>query len=107
MRSAVQGGLKRQGIVRGFALRSRNPRAFGLLYVRLDGDMGLIMPDRPLDTRESRADNSALIGVVLAAVLAILLILGSRMFNAGEKSVDVNTTQPNIEQPATGETKKQ
>ena len=65
------------------------------------------MPDRPLDTRESRADNSVLIGVVLAAVLAILLILGPRMFNAGEKSVDVNTTQPNIEQPATGETKKQ
>ena len=43
------------------------------------------MPDRPLDTRESRADNSVLIGVVLAAVLAILLIFGSRMFNAGEK----------------------
>ena len=64
------------------------------------------MVDRPIDTRDSRADNAVLIGIVLAAVLAILLIFGSRMFNAGEKSVDVNKTQPNIETPATGDTKK-
>ena len=65
------------------------------------------MVDRPIDTRDSRADNAVLIGIVLATVLAILLIFGSRMFNAGEKSVDVNKTQPNIETPATGDTKKQ
>ena len=33
------------------------------------------MADRPVDTRQSRADNSVLIGVVLAAVFAILLIM--------------------------------
>lgn len=64
------------------------------------------MPNTPVDTRESRADNSVLIGVVLAAVFAVLLMLGWGMFNAGEKSMDVNTTQPNIDQPATGDTKQ-
>ena len=61
------------------------------------------MADRPVDTRQSRADNSVLIGVVLAAVFAILLITGSRMFNSAEKSADLNKARPNIEQPATGD----
>ena len=64
------------------------------------------MPNTPVDTRESRVDNSVMIGIVLAVVFAILLIVGSSMFNARDKSVDVGTTQPNVEQPATGETKK-
>jgi hypothetical protein len=67
------------------------------------------MPDRP-PTRDARegpiANTPVLIGVVLAAVLALLLIFGAPMFNSGEKSVDVNKTQPNIEAPVTGDNKK-
>ncbi len=68
------------------------------------------MPDRP-PTRDARegpiANTPVLIGVVLAAVLALLLIFGAPMSDpGGEKSVDVNKTQPKIEIPVTGENKK-
>ena len=59
------------------------------------------MTDRPVDTRESRTGNITLIALALAALVVLLLVFGSRMFNAGDKSVDVNKAQPNIEQPAT------
>ena len=61
------------------------------------------MQDRPVDTRESKTDNSVLIAIVLLAVVAAILIFGSRMFNAGDKRVDLKSPQPNIEQPATGD----
>jgi hypothetical protein len=63
------------------------------------------MPDRPVsrdigedrsirNVREDRSDNSVLIAIVLAAVVALLLIFGARMFNANTDKVDMNTTQP-------------
>ena len=58
------------------------------------------MPDIPLtrDAREGPITNTTvLIGVMLAAALALLLIFGAPMFNSGEKSVDLNKSQPNIE----------
>ena len=64
------------------------------------------MQDRPVDTHEGRTDNYVLIAIVLLAVVAAVLIIGSRMSNASDKSVDLNTAQPNIETHATGETKK-
>ena len=66
------------------------------------------MADRPVirHTREGGADNYVLWALMLAALVAILLIFGWPMFKAGEKSVDVNKSQPNIESPATGDTKK-
>ncbi|HEX2447121.1 MAG TPA: hypothetical protein VHK26_02910 [Methyloceanibacter sp.] len=42
---------------------------------------------------------------MLAAVIAILLLFGARMFS-DEKSVDVNVAPPSTEAPATGETPK-
>ena len=65
------------------------------------------MAYRPVDPREGDRDfnTSMLLGAVLAAVLALLLIFGASMFNR-EKSVEVNKAQPNIETPTTGETKK-
>jgi flagellar basal body-associated protein FliL len=70
--------------------------------------MEAIMPDRPV-TRvnpEARTDNSLLIGIVLAAVVAVLLLLGATMFRSSDESADVNATQPSTEAPATGETTK-
>jgi hypothetical protein len=64
------------------------------------------MPDRSL-TRDAREGpttyDPVLIGIVLAAVVALLLLFGATMFNSSEKSVDVNKAQRNIEQPATGD----
>lgn len=63
------------------------------------------MPYRPL-TRDFRegptTNNSLVIGFVLAVMIVLLLLFGPRMFNSGEKSVDVSKTQPSIESPATG-----
>ena len=62
---------------------------------------------RPLtrDTREAptATDSALVIGFVLAAAIALLLLFGANM--AGEKSTDVNTTQQNVQTPATGENK--
>ena len=65
------------------------------------------MPDRPVSrhTREGVTGNYVLWALMLAALVAILLI-GLPMFKAGEKGVDVNKAQPNVESPATGDTKK-
>ena len=74
------------------------------------------MPDRPLSRDigedrsirnvrgEDRSDNSVVIAIVLAAVVALLLIFGARMFNANTDKVDINTTQPSS--PSTSETQK-
>ena len=66
------------------------------------------MPDRPLprDFRESpTTDNSLVMGFVLAVMIALFLLFGPRMFNSGEKSVEVSRTQSSIESPATGDNK--
>jgi hypothetical protein len=74
------------------------------------------MPDRPRDIGEDRSirnvrgedrsDNSVVIAIVLAAVVALLLIFGARMFNANTDKVDINTTPPSIDSPTTSETQK-
>ena len=61
------------------------------------------MPDTP-DTRKRLTDNAVTIGLALAGVVAVLILVGS-VFNAGEKSTDLTTTQPSTESPATGDTK--
>jgi hypothetical protein len=70
--------------------------------------MEVNMPDRPLtrDAREARdntspiADSYVVAAIVGAAVAAgLLLFVGSAMFNTG----DVNTTQPGVEAPGTGQ----
>jgi hypothetical protein len=62
------------------------------------------MAYRPVDNPEGDRDfnNSILVGAVLAAVLALLLIFGASMFNSREKSVNLNKAQQNTEQPITG-----
>jgi hypothetical protein len=69
--------------------------------------MEAYMPDRPLtrDTREAptATDSAVLIGIVLVAAIALLFLFGANM--VGEESTDVNTTQPNVQTPATGENK--
>ena len=66
------------------------------------------MPDRPLtrDAREARdnispiADSYVVTAILAAAVAAgLLLFVGSAMFKTG----DVNTTQPGVESPGTGQ----
>ena len=67
------------------------------------------MPDRPLtrDIRETPTStdnallNAILIGIVLAIAVAVLFLFGPSMFS--EKGADVNTMQPNVQAPATGE----
>ena len=65
------------------------------------------MPDRPtnpdkpegMQTNEGRTDNSVLIGIALAAVVAVLILFGSTIFNSDQKGVDVTATQPTTESP--------
>jgi hypothetical protein len=63
-----------------------------------------LLPYIPVDNPEGDRDfnNSILVGAVLAAVLALLLIFGASMFNSREKSVNLNKAQQNTEQPITG-----
>jgi hypothetical protein len=60
------------------------------------------MPDRPLtrDTHEAPTsiDSAVLIGIVLAAAIALLLLFGANM------SADVQTPQPNVQTPAPDKT---
>ena len=66
------------------------------------------MPDRPgfRHIREGGTDSYVLWAVMLAALVAILLLFGWPVFNAGKISVDVNKTQPKTELPATGDNKQ-
>jgi hypothetical protein len=60
-----------------------------------------ISPDRPASTgsREGQTNNSVLIGIALAAVIAVLLLFGSTFFNSDQKGVDVTATQPTTQSP--------
>jgi hypothetical protein len=63
-----------------------------------------VMPDRRLtrDTRNIRrrfADTTIVMGIVFICVLLALILFGGGMINEGEKSVDVNTMQPDIPAP--------
>jgi hypothetical protein len=68
--------------------------------------MEAIMPDRPIArvNPEARTDDSVLIGIALAAVIALLLLFGATMFNSGDNGADVNVAQPSTQAP--GETTK-
>jgi hypothetical protein len=62
------------------------------------------MSDRPLigDPSTARAETRVLKGIVYAALVALLLVLGARMFISGEKNLDETTTQPGTEAPLPG-----
>jgi hypothetical protein len=62
------------------------------------------MSDRPLinDTNTVRAETRVLKGMVYVALVALLLVMGARMFISGEKNVDESTTQPGTEAPVPG-----
>jgi hypothetical protein len=64
------------------------------------------MPDKSAsrETRESRTNNNVLIGLVLAAVIGVLILVGVRVFDSGEKSTNMSETQPTTQAPATGST---
>ena len=72
----------------------------------MDGGMEAIMPDRPIArvNPEARTDNSVLIGIALAVVIALLLLFGATMFKSDDNGADVNVTQPSTQAP--GETTK-
>jgi hypothetical protein len=64
------------------------------------------MPDRPLTRDTPKAaptgtDNAVLLGIVLAAAVALLLLFGANMM--GEKWAGESISQPNVQTPATGE----
>ena len=60
------------------------------------------MSDRPLvdDSSSARAETAALKSIILAALVALLLVLGWRMFILDEKNVDANAPQPSTQAPA-------
>ena len=62
------------------------------------------MSDRPLvnDISTVRAETRVLKGMVYVALVALLLVMGARMFISGEKNVDESTTQPGTEAPVPG-----
>ena len=71
------------------------------------------MPDTPMsfdrsvirDSRGGRTDNSITPGLVLAALIAVLFLFGTRVFDTVKDSANISTQQASIEAPTTGETK--
>jgi hypothetical protein len=65
------------------------------------------MPDQPIrpDIDERRGSNSVLIGIALAALIAVLLLFGAR-FMSGDKNVSMTENQPTTEAPATSGTQQ-
>ena len=57
----------------------------------------------PTSESRSRTDNTVLIGVTLAAVFAILILLGATIFKSSEQSAENATPQSSTEAPATGQ----
>ena len=76
-----------------------------------DGGVEAGMPDTPMsfdrsvirDSRGSRTDNSITPGLVLAAILAVLFLFGTRVFDTVKDSANISKQQARIE--ASGETK--
>jgi hypothetical protein len=62
------------------------------------------MSDQPLvgDPSAARAETRVLKGIVYVALVALLLVLGARMFISGEKNLDESTSQPGTEAPVPG-----
>ena len=58
------------------------------------------------DTSISRETGNALtIGLVLAGIVAVLILVGSVLFQSDQKGVDVTVNQPSTESPISGDTK--
>ena len=58
------------------------------------------------DTSTSRETGNALtIGLVLAGIVAVLILVGSVLFQSDQKGVDVTVNQPSTESPISGDTK--
>jgi hypothetical protein len=58
------------------------------------------------DTSTSRETGNALtIGLVLAGIVAVLILVGSVLFQSDQKGVDVTVNQPSTESPTSGDTK--
>ena len=64
------------------------------------------MPDTSTkkDIARKASDNALTIGLVLAGLVAVLVLIGSSVFDAGQKG-DVTATQLSTQSPTTGETK--
>ena len=63
--------------------------------------------DRPIsrDSRGGGTNNSVTPGLVLAALIAVLFLFGTRVFDTVKDSANISTQQASIEAPTTGETK--
>ena len=63
--------------------------------------------DRPIsrDSRGGSSNNSVTPGLVLAALIAVLFLFGTRVFDTVKDSANISTQQASIEAPTTGETK--
>ena len=58
------------------------------------------------DTSTRRETGNALtIGLVLAGIVAVLILVGSVIFQSDQKGVDVTVNQPSTESPISGDTK--
>jgi hypothetical protein len=58
------------------------------------------------DTSTSRETGNALtIGLVMAGIVAVLILVGSVLFQSDQKGVDVTVNQPSTESPTSGDTK--
>lgn len=58
------------------------------------------------DTSTSRETGNALtIGLVLVGIIAVLILVGSVLFQSDQKGVDVTVNQPSTESPTSGDTK--
>ena len=65
------------------------------------------MPDTPTNraTARTHRDITLSVSLVLAAVVAILILVGSIFFSSDQKGVDVTANQPSTESATTGDTK--
>jgi hypothetical protein len=58
------------------------------------------------DTSTRRETGNALtMGLVLAGIVAVLILVGSVIFQSDQKGVDVTVNQPSTESPTSGDTK--
>jgi len=52
------------------------------------------MPDTP-----AKRDNTLMIGLVLAVVIAVLILAGATIFNSGSTDTNVTVTEPTQQTP--------